>query len=295
MPHLPENQNKLPTIDLGLKNIILPSQYLLGDAFSGLTSFTKSITSVMQGVSKSIELLQGDMFTKFFEDMRNTVNAVFPDLRKSILESISGFTLYHERERETLIESGWFICPSLSKIPFNYFRSAVAMPQGHRANKMTILMKGLYSANDWRNLGSTIDKWPESRFFTHNRMVIIRDALEAHRNKKYTLSIPALLPIIEGVCGDYCIEQKAGIGKSKSFQKAEKAIQSLGTKGEQYVSELVLEYISNQLYISSDKLKTSRNKKYLSRHSILHGSQTGYADCARSLRCFLLLDVLTLL
>ena len=44
-----------------------------------------------------------------------------------------------------------------------------------------------------------------------------------------------------------------------------------------------------------EELKGIRNSKDLNRHAILHGIQLGYNTALNSLRCFLALDVLSML
>jgi len=126
-------------------------------------------------------------------------------------------------------------------------------------------------------------------------MRIIRDSLWAHQNKKYTLSIPALLPIMEGIATDYCKLKRLEIPESGTVNKVKETIKLLESQGEKYTAEILLGFVENQLYIHTSRLKISKNKKLLNRHGILHGYYSGYPDATRSLKCFMVLDVLSLL
>lgn len=254
-------------------------------SFEGISNFASIVNQMNSAYSHLADQVL---------NINKIVNSFLPDFKK-ITDFAVNMRKFHDEEKKALIESGWFICPSLGPVPYHYIAKAVTRYNSGRKDSITNLMKSLYGDNDWKYLEETIKKWPTHKFFTKQRMKIIRDAFEAHKERKYTLSIPALLPIIEGICGDFCQSQRAVVSSSATTRKAQILLAKIKDNGEEYLSELVLEFIEKQLYVPTSILKTSKNKKFLNRHGILHGSYSGYADCARSLRCFLMLDVLTLL
>lgn len=253
----------------------------------------QSIVLPISKMQRSLEKFNRQIFHSV-NSVKILTGSLLPGLQ-AMADFSKGLQEFRIEEKEALIKSGWFICPSLDPVPYPWIRRAVIQYKSDDKGSLTRLMKNIYGRNDWEYLGKIVKGWSTHRLFSKHRMKIIWDALGAHKEGKYTLSIPALLPITEGVSGDFCSEQKMKVNKSKSMIKAKKALAQIDNSGDSYLSEITLYFIENQLYVHSDQLKASRNKKYLNRHSILHGSQTGYADCARSLRCFLLLDVLTLL
>ncbi|HVZ58731.1 MAG TPA: hypothetical protein VG935_03210 [Patescibacteria group bacterium] len=269
--------------DLFRSAIILPNIY-------------KNIADSFNQISATILETQKAVFNmaNYLDNFNKAIQAMVPDISK-IIDFAESIKKLREIEKRALIESGWFICPSLDPVPYHYIRNAVIQYDKGRKGSVTVFMKSLYGDKDWEYLDKVVNGWSTNKFFTKQRVKIIKDALHAHKNGQYTLSIPALLPIIEGICGDFCKTQNIHVNDSASSQKAKNAMQKLKTDGKEYVSELVLEFIENQLYINTGNLRALRNKRFLNRHGILHGSYSGYADCARSLRCFLLLDVLTLL
>lgn len=282
-----------------------PSPHLLelaktiSEAQNGFRSFFEAYNRNLQGISNFAAVINNSLtgIGKIAEQVsafNKNISLILPDITK-FTDFAESIRKYREIEKTVLIESGWFICPSLDPVPINWISKAVHNYRAGKRDSITNLMKGIYGDKDWAYLGEVIVKWKTHRFFNKQRAKIIDDALDAHKRGQYTLSIPALLPIIEGISGDFCVEQKIKVGKSKSKLKAQKMLSELGKKGDIYLSELVLEFIENQLYIETNQLRLRKNKKYLNRHGILHGAYSGYADCARSLRCFLLLDVLTLL
>ncbi len=48
--------------------------------------------------------------------------------------------------------------------------------------------------------------------------------------------------------------------------------------GEKYTAGILIGFVENQLYVHTSKFKTSKNKKLLNRHGILHGYYFGYAN-----------------
>lgn len=267
--------------------------------FFSINQIPNMYTNMSAGILDAVNVVQqvNASMLKFTENIINfnkSIQSIFPDLSK-LADFIDNITKFREIEKKVLIESGWFICPSLDPVPYSHIRLAVVNYESGRRDSVTRLMKSIYGDKEWQYLGETIKKWEKNRFFNGARMRIINHAFDAHKKGLYTLSIPALLPIVEGISGDFCSEQEMNIDKSRTKQKVQVMLGELNKNGKIYLSEVVLSFIENQLYVKTDDLKKSKNKKYLNRHAILHGSYTGYADCARSLRCFLLLDVLTLL
>ena len=171
-----------------------------------------------------------------------------------------------------------------------------------------------YKRNDWAILKKTANNWRSNKFF-RPRMEIILDALDAHINSKYTLSVPALLPLIEGITLDiikkYNIPKldkpliytkhtygSDGVVTSPSRVFAQVAINAFSF--EEFIAiESFLYYLEKTLYFSPHGirkgLKTLKKESQLKRHAILHGVQIKYATPMNSLRCFLALDVLSLI
>lgn len=171
-----------------------------------------------------------------------------------------------------------------------------------------------YKRNNWAILKNAVNNWENNSFF-QPRMEIIYDALEAHINGKYTLSVPTLLPHIEGIAreivGKYnfpelpttIIYREMNYGKdgAKTWPSTvfgEVAISELDFK-EWVAVESLLYYLEGTMYLSpkkeGKKLKDFGTKDILNRHSILHGTHIKYATAMNSLRCFLALDVLSLI
>lgn len=157
-----------------------------------------------------------------------------------------------------------------------------------------------YRKNGYHNLKRVVHGWSENGYF-RPRMSIIQDALEAHKQRKYTLSVPALLPQVEGIASDISKKSRkllsrhsrARLGKTKAIvvQVVEAAKPPFGRA----MHETLLAFIDEPLYRPRDfeaEYGTIRKHTGLSRHGILHGLQIRYANYTNSLRLFLVLDIL---
>jgi hypothetical protein len=266
-------------------------------------NFYKSIANSISEIAKQqINLGISDIALTAFKESVSNLTEMSQSLAKIVAQQLKEstewthtFRQFRDEEKVALKETGWIMCPSVGGMFASNLRLAVVKyNKGDKGKALTNLMKDYYGVNNnWNRLEKTIHIWKTNKLFTKQRMKIIEDCFWAHSSEKYTLSIPSLLPIIEGVAGDYCKRKGLKIPESKSTKKAKETAKLLEKQGDNYESEILLSLIESQLYIDSSKLKKNRNKKYLNRHGILHGSYSGYADSTRSLKCFLVLDVLS--
>ncbi len=160
-----------------------------------------------------------------------------------------------------------------------------------------------YSADNYEILKGMVLSWFDSPFFD-KRKVIIEDALGAHMSGKFTLSIPALLPQVEGILSSKTNRTAGGVGwllkdavehgslgELNVFDTLEDDLLiALATDpflfkghiGEFFSPEKYAEWVMSQGFESIP----------LNRDAILHGVQINYATEINSLRVFFLLDSL---
>lgn len=167
--------------------------------------------------------------------------------------------------------------------------------------KVRQLFVDFYSANDFYYLKLMVQDWENHKAFS-GRMEVISDALDAHIDGKYTLSIPAILPIIEGI-----LTEILGKRDRKMEEWAKNAIEEYYTDYLQeasrdaviaYITGAALyvaippQYFTSERYVEWLKQHGMVESQVLQRHAILHGVQKDYASKENSLRAFLLLDIL---
>ncbi|MCK4255695.1 hypothetical protein KAX35_02310 [candidate division WOR-3 bacterium] len=201
--------------------------------------------------------------------------------------------------KRVMSEPGYWYTPSFMEIPMVDILEAYNNYLKGNKSAMTNFFKRVYHKNNYWFLRKTVNGWNKNTFF-QSRMRIIVDALDAHCSKKYTLSIPALLLVVEGIATDYC--KKAGIDitkKTPAKKKIQKALEDKRSKTELNILflDLFFYHIEEVIYKNTEELKKAKfmYKSFLNRHAVLHGIQKNYDTTKNSLQCFMLLDVLSLL
>lgn len=184
----------------------------------------------------------------------------------------------------------------------------VVIERYEQGRKRTIpaVIDGFYRQNNWRILRDAVERWKSYEFFVP-RMPIFYDALEAHIDKKWTLTIPALIPHIEGIAGEILLANKLSFTKDAIIvSKGQKTYPSslFGklradkvTPTMDVIISSLLYYLEGTLYEYKDfkDFPQIRRLKTLNRHAVMHGYQINYATRLNSLRCFLALDSLSML
>ena len=184
--------------------------------------------------------------------------------------------------------------------------------EGGDRRPVVLLVWNYYSRDGYAKLKAAISEWWSDPGFV-DRRIIIEQAFEAHKQKWYALSIPALLPLVEGITGDFLHRRRLVLKTSKgrllrvgdSGQVVRLIMEEMGRAGNlgnggldviHYVMlNAALSFIENVAYKNGDftsQYDIFRMNRTLHRHSTLHGIQINYDSPMNSLRCFLLLDAL---
>lgn len=199
-------------------------------------------------------------------------------------------------------ECGLWLTPSMTP---NLVKVVVERYEQGRGRTIAALIEGFYRRNNWRVLKDAIKSWHSYEFF-RPRMPIFYDALDAHINRKWTLTVPALLPHVEGIAGEILLANKLSLSKesimiTKGFKTYPSSL--FGKLRADKVTPTMDVIISSLLYYLEDTLyeykdfkdyPKTRRLQTLNRHAILHGFQINYATRLNSLRCFLALDSLSM-
>ena len=64
-----------------------------------------------------------------------------------------------------------------------------------------------YARAGWAPLVGAVERWHRNPLF-RGRMRVFQDALDAHRGGRFTLTVPALVAQVEGICGQYVKRRK---------------------------------------------------------------------------------------
>ncbi|MCK5397163.1 MAG: hypothetical protein KAJ33_02805 [Thermoplasmata archaeon] len=137
---------------------------------------------------------------------------------------------------------------------------------------------------DERLLNEKLIEWKRKKWIKA-RIPIIESVIAAHIEGNYNLSIPTLLPQIEGAIYDG-YGYKGWVTYEK-FKKYSNGIISTGTHSES-LRVALSEYIIKTLLVQFEYGKQVNSS--LSRHAILHGGDTSYGSSVNSLKLILLFD-----
>jgi hypothetical protein len=128
-----------------------------------------------------------------------------------------------------------------------------------------------------------LDHWKHHKWI-RSRIPILTAVVNAHNQGLYELSIPALLPQIEGIIWE-------GYGHhDQVYQKKEKELaEKLCSDGLDFLDQAASDFFVNTLL---QQFRIGQPVPGLSRHAILHGIDTHYATVTNSLKLILLFDYL---
>lgn len=138
-----------------------------------------------------------------------------------------------------------------------------------------------FNANDCALLVAMSNEWLGVPYL-RDREPIIRDAMAAHRAGQYTLTVPSLLPLAEGLSAEI-------VGSTAGKQNVVKAVARDWRAREQELwTELYSDVVLHVIYKNYDFDKDPA--PYLNRNGILHGRVPDYGTDLNSIRVFLFVD-----
>ncbi len=213
-----------------------------------------------------------------------------------IFERLNSQIAEDQEAADAFRAAGWPLCPSM---PQSLIHNVVGKYQTGQTRYASAAVLGYYRRMNCAHLKVAIDEWRSNPLF-NTRITIIEDAFWAHKQGKFTLSIPTLIPQIEGIMSDYVVRNHlaARIGKITEVYKAALNDAQYDLFVTRAVAETLRYQLANNFYNSTefeDELKRAPSVRRISRHTVLHGINPSYAKESISLRSFLLLDALSVL
>jgi hypothetical protein len=293
-------QNTLKDMNLQ-KSIInekMIQQFILNNIPDINNNLTNNFNIVLSELYESIQNLQNylnNVLSLFIEQMEDANSLLFKLIEKT--KRIDDYI------KEKFKENGWLISPSLiDNEKFDIFSLGHYLKEneGKEAEVIAGLFYEIYQENNCEYLKETVNKWYDSLYFK-NWKELLNDALYAHTNEKYNLSVPLLLIIAAGIAREFC-KDKIGepnyVRDGENIKKSIEIVQQYNKDLEIfYYLDLFEEIIDKYIYGSTDNSKTKEfsEKDILNRHVIFHGLNKNFGIWDNSLRGFLLLDWLSLL
>ena len=159
-----------------------------------------------------------------------------------------------------------------------------------------------YAKCNWQRLEEVLERCRKNSLF-ERRIKVIEEALQAHREGLYNLTVPGLLIHLEGIAADYVKKHKllpqiGGQTKEIIVTALEDTPYSLLDVRTYAGVGALIEYVESSMFAVVDFDKEhirlhGENKLY--GHAVRHGRQIAFGSRMNSLRLFLFLDVMTLL
>jgi len=221
-------------------------------------------------------------FLAFVRSLRATVEQLRPIIPPilPVLPDWRGILEKMERMERMLLLLGW---PPPGHLPVLLIDEITE--EFHAGNltpsDVEDLFVHFYNADLLREL--TVE-WKRNGHFPH-RIHILEAAVGAHVEGKYALSVPTMLPQLEGVIAD--LFGHIGWMNNAAFQQYLATAFNTGSHFDRVSAAFILNVILERFFWGA---KIPR----LSRHAILHGADTQYATAANSLQVILAFNELQL-
>lgn len=287
---IPKFDFNIPKIDTSaiLQAVKVSDQIaeLLKPSFEWREEFSKTISTLVMDLPSPVELFTANLVAFDLSAFALPMREIFRDLFRSIEEN--------EEIAEAFKRCGWPLAPSM---PNELRERVVQLYQQDKSRYVSNVILGHYHRSQFENLVKMVESWRTHPLFS-SRMHIIDDALEAHKTGKYTLSLPSLLPLIEGILNEYVTRNKLP-ARCGNIRKVYEAVigdvdnYSLTTWA---IVQTLRYQLENSTYTYTkfeQELKKSPNGRLVSRHTVLHGISTNYHKPSNSLKVFVLLDAIS--
>lgn len=261
----------------GIKSSLMKAQVgneLLQFQLKGINKFLNSVTKFTYS-NKAIHLdnLNKNILLKikpFITDFNSIILS-----RYSITDDIIS-------KAETMNDFDWWI---ISSLPLKIINEIDKNKEKLSKDHVDGMICNYYSKDNFNKLDEIIKKWNKLHYF-NNRSDILEDAVDAHRTGKYSLSIPTLTPLIEGIIRDF-MQIKYGISNFKFppvYNKFKNKIVELND----FIATYVITCI-DKLYCSFNPQNPDECSDF-NRNKIFHGLANKYGSQANSLKVILFLD-----
>lgn len=242
-----------------VSSLIAPIQGILADF--------RLVRGLMpRNVNGSFNKAQLDFASELAREVRRT-QAIFAQWRRQ-----------SERSEQMLLDIGWPLPGHLAAIAVDEITEAYHDSRLSGSDVEEIIVDS-YTPDRMREVIST---WEQNKALAR-RMPVLREVLDAHIERRYHLSIPAILPQIEGVIAEAFGHQGHLVAKQLAsyFNQAVSASRLASRSAAKFFVETL-----QRGFDWGDPIPR------LSRNAILHGADADYASAANSLRLILFFDIL---
>jgi hypothetical protein len=158
-------------------------------------------------------------------------------------------------------------------------RTVLEIAQASGDDAANNAIRNYFAKDDWALVTAMSEEWFDIPYFK-DREPIVRDGIAAHRSGKFTLSVPALLPLAEGLAAEI-------VGPIPNVNVVKEVARDWKAQEQELWTQLYVDVVVDVMYARVD---FANKPPYLNRHFILHGRVPDYATDLTSLRVILLVD-----
>lgn len=262
------------------------------DRIKTISAWSEVYSKQLQSMTESLSFIGKRIAADFAAMNLSALN--LPSL--GIFDELIKLLEYHKDSTEAFKAAGWTIAPSMDQ---ELREKVVLFHQQNKTRYVSQVILGYYHKNNFEKLKKTIATWETNPLFT-SRMHIFNAALKAHCEGTYALSVPALLPQIEGILNEYVKVNnlEAKLGKIEKVYKAVVGDISNYPLSSWAIANTLLFQLQTNTFTFTDfeiEFKKSSNNRKATRHTVLHGISINYDKPIHSLKAFVLLDALSVL
>jgi len=273
-------------------NKINKTKYKSGSPEKYIIKFSQEYADTLQKSAKALDALSKSL-SEYFSKIQESIEAVHKFLNsekyikahQKIKASIELFLRFSEQLPEAnriLINLGWWYLRDL------YISESSHIVELHNQGKDKQIEKEIIAAFTKEVLLEKIDRWEKLQSLKRGRFRIVKDAVIAHIERKYTLSIPVLFAQVEGE-----LREKLGLADGQiKYNKLRIKFKNELSKSSNDFDLLVSEGIINivDTFLKSHGLSKTMKYRKISRHTVMHGLVTNYNKKSLSLKLILLFD-----
>ena len=270
---------------------------------SNTTSTTSTTPTVMRSIgefirdkARSFFIALGEAIKKFDELPLEDKQELKEGLVRLLSTSGNGnratirlLTKDDEDLNRLLADRGWWILPKDINGPLK--RELLRLGRERKPDEVDRLFCALFNENDGERLKKRIETWFALPFFADRKQLVL-DSLEAHRSGKWTLSIPAILPLTDGLMRRFRREHLRPSKNPRKVIHADRFVEYYRRKRPKLFGKSLTSFMQNHVFAHYD-LNNGTPPSSINRHGILHGETPNYATEANSLKVFLLLDTIS--
>lgn len=232
----------------------------------------------------------GETYKAFISNYLTAFQEVLPRITSNFRPLFDQLSRLQARQLErTLCRYHWWPVPGL---PFEFYMGILDLAEQGQSRRINRYICDWFRWNRYRRLGRIVKRWDGNEYFRCRRH-IYNQALMAHRRGWYNLTVPALMPLVEGVARDY-LRGKHGVTERRGRAAIEEALNRNIPPSvfREELQQALIRFLTSSTFADTDRGDVLPSGYELNRHGVAHSRHLRYGTEANSLRCFLLLETL---